>query len=156
MQAGLFGNVSEGAIAIIFVEAVGGARRSALEQGPGEEKDIHPAVIVVVNEGAATAVGLQNVFVDLSTTVNGGRVKSGGGGYVGEMRVKRAPGRRLAGHGLGCVPAHALGEGAAGGEGESRAEGSAHEVAARNGHGRRVPWRWIRAINEPIMTHTKC
>ena len=54
-QAGLIRDVGERPVTIVLVEAVGGAGRSAFEAGAGEQEEIHPAVIVVVDERTAAA-----------------------------------------------------------------------------------------------------
>ena len=156
VEAGLFGDVGEGAVAIVFVEAVGCFGRIAFKASAGEQEDIHPAVVVVVDEGAAATVGFQDVFVGPFATIDGRRVKTGSGRYVVKWALKGRPEGAWRAIGLAACPPMPWAKCATGGEGKGRTEGSAHEVAARNGHGRRVPWRsFFIVVNEPIMAHTK-
>ncbi len=60
-QAGLDGDVSERAVAVVLVEAVGGVGRSVLEAPATQDEDVHPSVVVVVEEGAAGRHGLDDV-----------------------------------------------------------------------------------------------
>ena len=50
LQARFFSYVREGAIAIISIEAVRGVSGMAIEARPRKQKDIHPAVIVVIEK----------------------------------------------------------------------------------------------------------
>ena len=58
-QAGLFGHVGEGAVAIVLVQAVGGARRSAIPAAAGEQQNVQPAIVVIIEERSAAADGFQ-------------------------------------------------------------------------------------------------
>ena len=77
-QAGLFGDVGEGAVAIVVVEAVAGAGDSAVETAAGELENVHPSVVVVVDEGAAAAGDFENVVRSGDAAVDGGLGESGG------------------------------------------------------------------------------
>ena len=61
LQAGFFGDVGERAIAIIFVEAIAGALAEFLQPAPAEDKDVHPAIVVVIEKSAAAAHDLRNI-----------------------------------------------------------------------------------------------
>ena len=60
-QAGLGGHVGEGAVAVVFVEVVAGFWRSVFETPSAGDEDVHPAVVVVVEEGAAGGHGFDDV-----------------------------------------------------------------------------------------------
>ena len=63
LQAGLFGDVRESAVTVIFVQAVRRFGRIAVQARSRKQKNIHPAIIVVINEGASATIGLQDVFL---------------------------------------------------------------------------------------------
>src|SRR5208282_3866362 len=63
LQAGLFCDVRKRAITIIFVQAVGGTWRRSRHRRATEQKNVHPAVIVVVEKSAATANGFEDVVL---------------------------------------------------------------------------------------------
>ena len=58
-QSGFFGDVGECAVAIVLVEAIGGAGGDPSKRVP-EAEDIEPAVVVVIDEGAAAADGFED------------------------------------------------------------------------------------------------
>ncbi len=138
-QAGLFRDIGERPVTIVLVEAVGRARRSAVEAGAREQEDIHPAVVVVVDERTAAARRLQDVLLAFDASIDRRRVQPGGGSDVDEVCVERAPGRGLPGQGLGGVSGNALCEEPLGGHRECRAERESHKGAARGAHGGRDP-----------------
>ncbi len=49
-EASLVCDIGEGAVAIVVVEAVAGAGGNAIEAAAAEDEDIHPAIVVVVEE----------------------------------------------------------------------------------------------------------
>src|SRR5215472_16999984 len=61
MQSRLFRNIRKSAVTIVFVEAIACALGSALKTRTRQHKNIHPSVVVVVKECAATARSLNNV-----------------------------------------------------------------------------------------------
>jgi len=110
VETSFFGDVGESAVAIVFVKAIGGLGRRAVNAGATKQEEIHPAIIVVVDEGTTTAIGFDDVLVDLIATVNGGVAQASRGGHVDEMGIKWAARGSLTGHGLGGATAHALSE----------------------------------------------
>ncbi len=78
-QAGLRGDVFEGAVAVVVIEPNGGIRGSWRGALPltGEDDDIHPAVVVVIDESGAAAHGFEHVVDTAFVTVDDGRVESG-------------------------------------------------------------------------------
>ena len=60
-KPGFLGDVGEGAIAVVFVQAIAGSGRNTVQATAGEQEDIHPAIVVVVDEGATRAHDLEDV-----------------------------------------------------------------------------------------------
>src|SRR5437667_12668090 len=83
-ESGLRGNIGKSAVVIIVIELRG--RLWTLMSGPicaiGKQ-DVGPAVVVVVNEGAARAHGLGEIFFSEGAVVVG-EVNAGSGGDVAE------------------------------------------------------------------------
>jgi len=88
-DAGFRGDIGEGAVAVVVVEAIAGTRRSAVEAAPTDDEDIHPAVIVVIEEGAAAAHGFIDVSHLAGNSGDDGLCQSGLRGDVGELRKRR-------------------------------------------------------------------
>src|SRR5215831_3745067 len=63
LQAGFLSDVGKGAVAIVLVKTIGGFSRSPFKASSGKQKDIHPAVVVIIDEGTAAAIGFQDVFL---------------------------------------------------------------------------------------------
>ncbi len=63
LQPGLLGDIGEGAVAIVLVQPVRRLRRIAVQSCARQQKDIHPAIVVVIDECAAAAVGFENVLL---------------------------------------------------------------------------------------------
>src|SRR5579872_6262104 len=72
-QTGLLRYIGERPIAIVLVQAVGRALRRFAEARPRQDEDVEPTVVVVVEEGATAAHGLQDVVLVRHSAVNGGR-----------------------------------------------------------------------------------
>ena len=81
-------HVGERAIAIVLIEAVRCFRRITFQAGSGEDKNVHPSVIVVVDEGAPASVRLHDVFLRLHPAVNDRSVQARLPRYIGELRVE--------------------------------------------------------------------
>jgi len=81
-EPGFGGDVGEGAVAIIVVEPVTGAGRSSDERAPSENEDIHPAVVVVVEKGAAGGHGFDDVGKAVGLAVDDRLCEAGGLGYI--------------------------------------------------------------------------
>src|SRR5215813_1413159 len=64
-QIGLFGNVGESPVLVVAVKMADRllAILKTFERGPVDEKNIQPAVVIVVNQGDAAAGGLDDVFL---------------------------------------------------------------------------------------------
>ena len=108
METRLLRNIRERPVAIVLVQAVSRFGGSGLNTSATEQKYIHPAVVVVVNECTSAAGRLQNVFLTLDAPVDCGRTQSGGGRYVDKVRVERAARRGLPYHGLSLVSRYTL------------------------------------------------
>src|SRR5205807_7812688 len=59
------------------------------EPGTGKQKNIHPTIVVVVNESATTAGRFQNVFVGISTTVDDRCLQPRPRRHIYEMSIER-------------------------------------------------------------------
>ena len=106
-EAGFYGDVGEGAVAIVFVEMGAGflASGKAFEAGAVDEEDVEPAVVVVVVKSYAAAGGFEEVFVFVFTAEDGFGVEAGFFGDVYEVYAERrscygwSRGRRTRGSG---------------------------------------------------------
>ena len=88
VESGLRGNVGEGSVVIVAIEVVGGsfAGRKAFERGAVDEKNVRPAVVVVVEDGHAGAGGFDDVFLGVHAAKGVRGRESGFGGDVYEVR----------------------------------------------------------------------
>src|ERR1700688_803816 len=108
VQAGFFGDVGKCTVAVIFVKPIGGALGCASEAGAGENEQIHPAVIIVINEGAAASGGFDDVLFEFEVAVNYRSAESRGGGDVHEAGVEGTARSCGPWQGLGGVGGNAL------------------------------------------------
>ncbi len=92
-EAGFFGDVDKGTVAIVFVEAVGGSRRRAFQTGAAEKKNVEPAIVVVVDKRAATADRFDDVGFFRFAAVDDGRVEAGLRRDVDKMSTEGQPRR---------------------------------------------------------------
>ena len=99
-EAGFLGDVGEGAVAVVLVESIAGPGRNAVQAATGEQENIHPSIVVVVDEGAAGAHDFEDVGGLFVLPVEGGVGESGGGAHVNEAR-KRRGGCRCGAHAAG-------------------------------------------------------
>jgi len=85
-EAGFGGDIGEGAVAIIFEEMRGGllAGGETFEAGSIDEKNVEPAVVVVIVEGDAAACGLEEIFIFVLAAEDGFGVEAGFAGDVEE------------------------------------------------------------------------
>ena len=104
-HAGLCGDVGESAVAIVLEEMRGGllAGGEAFEAPAVDQKNIQPAVVVVVVESDAAAGGLEQIFVLVLAAEDGFCVESGFPGDIHETDAKVRNGfcRRLRGRRVG-------------------------------------------------------
>ena len=72
-EPGTFGDIGEGAVAIIFEETAMRflALRETFEAPAVDEEEIEPAVVVVIVEGQAAAGGFEEIFIFADATENG-------------------------------------------------------------------------------------
>ena len=86
-ESGFDGDIREGAVMIVAVEMTGGgfALGSAFESGAIDEEDVGPAVVVVVEDGDASAGGFEDVFFGVDAAEYGFGGQAGLLGYVGEV-----------------------------------------------------------------------
>ena len=73
LEAGAFGHVCEGAVAIVFEEAAVRllAGREAFQAPAVDEEEVLPAVVVIVVKGEAAAGGFKEVLVGQLAAVDG-------------------------------------------------------------------------------------
>ena len=107
-KAGFFGHIRESSITIVFVQAIGCFRRGAFDRRAAKQEDIHPAVVVIVNESATAARGFEDVIFRISMAVNNGRGQPGRGGYINEVCVERSSGGSWFGLGFHRARGHSL------------------------------------------------
>ena len=75
-QAGFGSHICKCAVAVVLVEPVAGVGRSVLKSTPTKDEDIHPTIVVVIEEGAARGHGLDNVGEVINITVHHGLVQA--------------------------------------------------------------------------------
>src|SRR5260370_4982024 len=66
----LIGHIRKRSVAIILIEAIGRFGRIALQPPAGKQQDIHPSVVVVINESATAPVRLHNVFLAVHSSID--------------------------------------------------------------------------------------
>lgn len=137
MQSGSLGNVCKRSIAIVLVQAIGGAFGSAVETCAGENEEIHPAVVVVIDESAAATRGFDDVLVAFNAAVNDGRVQSTFLRDIDEVRIEWTARWRGPGEGLGGVRRNSLRPQAIAAEGERGPNPKTGESSPTKPHERR-------------------
>src|SRR5262252_602495 len=90
-QTGLFSHIGERSIAVVLIKAVGRFRRISFDPSAGQNKDVHPTVIVIIDKSAAATVGFEDVFLGFDSAVDDGPMQPGLFGHVGKVRVERFP-----------------------------------------------------------------
>src|SRR5208282_2656945 len=60
-QSGFLGDVGERTIAIVLVKTIAGSGGDAFQAAATEDEDVHPAIVVVIEEGATAAHDFRNV-----------------------------------------------------------------------------------------------
>ena len=109
-QSGLLRHIRKRSVAVVFVEAIRGAGRIAIQTRAGQQKNIDPTVVVIVDEGAATTGSLQNVFFAFDSAVDHRSVQSRGSCDIDEVCIERTPRGRRSRHRLDSVRGNALSE----------------------------------------------
>src|SRR5208282_6023841 len=102
-QAGLSSDVGERTIAIVLVKAIAGSGRDAFQAAATEDEDVHPAIVVVIEEGATAAHDFRNVGCTGAFAVEHRLRESGTCGYIHKAGERK---RVLGGTGAGA-PARA-------------------------------------------------
>ena len=87
-QPRLRGDVGKRAVAVVAIEADDGLRGCGLPAAAGQQDDILPTVVVIIEERHAASHGVQNVVVMPYVSVDDGGPQAGFGGDVDEMRMK--------------------------------------------------------------------
>src|SRR5579872_1583108 len=85
-KARLHGNVSESSVAIVFekVRRRFFAGRKSLEPPAIHQKNIQPAIVVVVVESQSATGGFEQIFIFMLAAVNGFGIQPGSAAYVNE------------------------------------------------------------------------
>src|SRR5256885_9743661 len=94
MQPRFFRNIGKSAISVVLIETIARAFRCALQARARQDENVHPAVVVIVNESTATASGLDEIFFFLRPAVDNRRTQSCCLRYIHEAGIKRPTGRR--------------------------------------------------------------
>src|SRR6266699_5526170 len=68
-QSRFFRNIGESAISVVLIETIARALGCALQARARQNENVHPAVVVVVNESAATTSRLDEIFFLLRPAV---------------------------------------------------------------------------------------
>src|SRR5216684_8249348 len=88
-QACPLGHIREAAVPVVFEESIAGARGSVGETGPGEQKNIEPAVVVEVEKGATTTESFDDVIFAVAFTVDCDGPQASFCAYIGESGIER-------------------------------------------------------------------
>src|SRR5437762_1182644 len=91
-QSGFFRDICESAIAIVLVKAIGRALGSAFQARSRQNENVHPPVVVVVNEGAAATSRLENVLRFLAAAVDDRRTQTRVPAHIHEITMERPAG----------------------------------------------------------------
>ena len=89
LQPCFVGNIGEGAVAVVLVQAIRRLRRISFQTSARKQKNVCPAVIVVVNESATATVGFEDVLLTIQSSINDGRIQPRRFRDVGEVRIER-------------------------------------------------------------------
>ena len=106
-QTRFFRRIRKSAVAVVMVQADGGPFGSIFEAAPGEDDDIEPAVVVVIEEGCTTAHGFEDVVCVVGVAIDNGGMEPGGAGDVGEAGMKGFAGRLARGSRRDFTRSHA-------------------------------------------------
>ncbi len=98
-EAGVGGDVGEGAVAIVAVEAIGGVGEWVAEAGAREDENVEPAIVIVIDKRAAAGHGFDDVIAAGGVASDGWR---GEAGVVGDVCELRVPGK-AGGFGAGAA-----------------------------------------------------
>ena len=85
----LIGHIRKSSVAIVLIEPIGRFGRIPLQPRAGKQENVHPSVVVVVDEGATTPVRLHNVFLGVHSPVDDRHVQACFLRNISEMRVER-------------------------------------------------------------------
>src|SRR6267143_85174 len=102
-QACFYRNIGKCPVPVIHVQSIGRAFGSATQARAAQNKQIHPPIIVVINEGAAASGGLHDVLFDFCVAVDYRRAQARRSSDVHEMGVEGTPGSFGPRQGLGSM-----------------------------------------------------
>src|SRR5229473_2115176 len=89
LQASLLRDVGERSVAIVLVQAIGGTRLIARQAGTRQQENIHPTVVVVVDESTTTTGRFQNIFLAVHAAIDHGSLQPRGRCHILEMSIER-------------------------------------------------------------------
>ncbi len=84
---------------LIHVESIACAGGCCAEARAAEHQNVEPAIMIVIEESDAAAVGLEDVAFGIDVSVDAGRSQAGVVRNVGELRIKRQSGTLACGCG---------------------------------------------------------
>ena len=108
-QAGLIGNVGEGAIVVVAIEAVGGLRGRIFKTGPAYDEDVQPAIAIVIQQRYAAGGCFRQILNVLLRAIDDGLRKAGLLRDVNQTGWPEFAGGLLAGHRFHVAGGDALG-----------------------------------------------
>src|SRR6202034_1959030 len=91
-QSCFFRNICKRSVAVVFVQPIRGAPGSAFQPSARQHKQVHPPIIIVINEGAAASSGLYDVLFDFWVTIDHWIVQNRDSSDVHKMGVEGTSG----------------------------------------------------------------
>src|ERR1700689_1862052 len=95
---------------MVAIQPIVGLRRGSVHARPGQNKNVHPSVVIKIDERAAAPHRFQNVVGVIGLAVDGWRGKAGGARDVSESRVEWPAGGGWTRLGLYAARSDALGQ----------------------------------------------
>src|SRR5882762_3707283 len=93
MQSRFFRNIGESAISVVLIETIARAFGCALQARARQDENVHPAVVVIVNESAAAASRFDQIFFFLRPAVDNRRTQPCFSRYIHKAGIKWQTGR---------------------------------------------------------------
>src|SRR5579864_379180 len=108
VQTSFFCNVGKCAVPIVFIQSIRRPCGNSLQTSTRKHEQIHPPIIVEINESAAASSRLDDVLLRLFVPINHRSVQARFRGNIDEMGVEGATGGRCSRRGLGGMTSHTL------------------------------------------------
>src|SRR5882757_3195351 len=93
MQSRFFRNIGESAISVVLIETISCALGCVVHARARQNEKVHPTVVVVVNESAATSSRLDEIFFFLRPAVDNRRTQPCFLRYIHKAGIKWSTGR---------------------------------------------------------------